>query len=57
MPKCKNCVVEVQDDVVLEESGYCFTCAEELACLLKAEGMPTWSAWYKEKPAGEIVVL
>ena len=39
MPKCKSPDCPIAEDQVLEESGYCFTCAEELACLLHDEGL------------------
>ncbi len=31
----------------LECSGYCFHCAEEMACLLAAEGLEPRSAWHR----------
>lgn len=53
MAKCKNEFCGEYDPEFhgeLEDSGYCFNCAEELACLLAEEGLPTWSAWYKKEP-------
>lgn len=32
-------------DMALEDSGYCFACAEEMACLLADAGFDTESAW------------
>lgn len=34
------------EEVCLEQSGYCFGCAEDLACMLADEGMNPRSAWY-----------
>ena len=44
MEKCKN-VVDKCEREATEASGFCFDCAEELACLLDAEGLDTSSAW------------
>lgn len=38
---CTNC----GNEETIEASGYCFDCAEELACLLAAEGLDPSSAW------------
>ncbi len=49
--RCKNgkyCDTP-KEDLVLEASGYCFTCAEELACLLADEGFDPSSAWNAPK--------
>ena len=42
MMKCKSehCATESS-----EASGYCFSCAEEFACLLHAEGLNAMIAW------------
>lgn len=43
---CKNEYCDTDAiDVMLEASGYCFTCAEELACLLAEEGLDPSTAW------------
>lgn len=40
-----RCKAEGCSRVGIEASGYCFECAEELACLLEAEGMDPAGAW------------
>ncbi len=47
MKACKNefCAIPDDWDAMLEASGYCFTCAEELACLLAEEGLDPSIAW------------
>lgn len=52
MPRSKNQCANPscdtpREDLVLEASGYCFTCAEELACLLADEGLDPTMAWRK----------
>jgi hypothetical protein len=48
--KCKSSECQTDPAEGLEASGLCFPCAEETACLLAAEGMETWSAYYLKKP-------
>ncbi len=46
MAKCKNEYCDTPaGDTLLEASGYCFACAEELACLLAGEGLDPSAAW------------
>ncbi len=43
---CKGAPCAMTDEFApLEASGYCFRCAEEVACLLADEGVDPSSAW------------
>jgi hypothetical protein len=43
--RCKSEHCETPPEAGLEASGYCFECAEELACLLAAEGLDGSAAY------------
>lgn len=47
--KLKNCKAEGCTAEATEESGYCFMCAEEMACMLMDEGFDPSSAWNAPK--------
>ncbi len=51
--KCKNPDCTTSRDTIecsgLEASGYCFACAEEMACLLAEVGADPSSAWNATK--------
>ncbi len=59
MAKCKNkknCIAP-DEDLLLEASGYCFSCAEEFACMLAEFGEFSKEdiqriAWGKTKKEG-----
>jgi len=48
--RCKeiDCSTEPRE-LTLECSGYCFGCAEEIACMLAGEGIDPRSAWHSCK--------